>query len=231
MQKVKLGTRVQNLGINRSEVADNVVARAVLIDPDPRVKYIGWDAVRKRAVEVDQDMIIKFGFKPMTRYYYLIARLNTDMMGKVVGDQFQVEYLQLSDSQNNDFALAINEMGNFKSLVLQKVKKMGPDNKDFSYLKVTPSNQDANPETIRAIETMRQQASAIDAMWKLIDASTSLSKVEYYRLLQEESKSNIAPTQEAISAPSAPVGYVEPPKAPAEIQGNDFGLGDDFEGM
>jgi hypothetical protein len=231
MQKIKLGTKVQNLGINRAEVAENVLARAVLIDPDPCVKFLGWDDKRKRAVEVDQDMIIKYGFRPMTRYYYLVARLNTDMTGTIIGDKFQIEYIQMSDNQNSDFATAVNEMGNFKTLAIQKVKKAGPAGKDFSYLKITPSNQEAPAGVLEAIEKMRTQPQAIDAMWKIIDSSTSLTKAQYVQLLAEESGAAQAAPQIQSGAQARPqIGFVAAPE-PNEIPGNDFGKGDDFSDM
>lgn len=230
MHKIKLGTKVQNLGINRSEVAENVLARAVLLDQDPCVKFLGWDDKRKRAVEVDQDMIIKYGFRPMTRYYYLIARLNTDMTGTIIGDKFNIEYIQMSDNQNSDFSVAVNEMGAFKSLVMQKVKKSGPDGKDFSYLKVTPSNQEVPAGVLDAIEKLRAQPQAIDAMWKMIDAATSLTKAQYAQLLAEENGgANVSKLQSGEQT-RPQIGFVAAPE-PHEIPGNDFGKGDDFSDM
>lgn len=183
MQKVQLGTKVRPLGINRTNVADGYKCRAVLVDLNPRVKYIAWDPKLKKRIEVDQDFIIKYNLRPMTQFYYLIAKLNTDMNGQVVGDQFVVEYLQLSENVNNEFSDSIEEFGNFSSLLLTKVTKKGDNGKDFSYIKVTPSSLQISPEIQSKVLELRNNTQALESMWNLIDRATSITAEEYENLL------------------------------------------------
>lgn len=185
MKQVKIGTRVNPLGINRVVVADNAKCRAILIDPNPRMKYVAWDDSIKRRVEVDQAMVIKYGLRPMTTFYYLVAKLNTDMNGVVVDDKFVVEYLTLSESVNNDFADAVAENPKFTSLLLTKVIKKGDNGKDFSYVKPTPStNQEISEEIEAALDKIRNTEGAIEGMWAIVDASTSINRQQYEALKQ-----------------------------------------------
>lgn len=230
MQRVKLGQQVKSLGINKANVADNCTARAILLD-DPRVKFIGWDEKRKRTVELDQEMIIQYGFRPNTNYYYLIARLNTDMKGNVVDSDFTVEFLQLSSNVNDEFATAIQEFGpSFASIVMKKVNKKGEGGRDFSYIKVTPSNQTFFPDLMEKVQKLTEDKAAMESMWMLVDRATSISKEDYMKLLAEEASQSTTSAPQ-IAAPQQPKpqmieGYEIAP--PPQIPGNDFSAGDDF---
>ena len=240
MEKIKLGTRAKSLGINRTVCAAGCKSRAILLDEDPRYKYIGWDDKRKKRVELNQDLVIKYGFKPMANYYYLIARLNTDMKGNVIGDDIIVEYLQLSENLNNDFADLVMENPDFNSLVLTLVKKSGPDGKDFSYIDVKTSNYQVSEEIINKVNALKENSEAIESMWRLIDATTSISAEEYEKLiLAEVGDSDSQNTAPRISAPQhkqieTPRIKVETPVVETPTSVDDFGFGekiDDFEDM
>lgn len=242
MQRVKLGTKVKPLGINRLDVAEGYKCRAVLIDPDPVVKFIGWSEELKRKVELNQDLVIKYGFRPMTTYYYLVAKLNTDMNSNIVNDQFTVEYLQLSENVNNEFIDSLNEMPNFTSLSLSKVKKVA-EGRDYSYIKVIPSSVTIPQGILDQIEQIRSTEGAVESMWKLIDAQTSITPEQFERLLADPNANLNEPAQ--VSAPQVAAPQVKPrsipqPKqsqsqsvpqtAPIDTFSNeDLGLGDDFD--
>lgn len=219
MQQVKIGTRVKPMGIQRCSVGDGCVCRAILIDPNPQFKYVAWDDNLKCRVEVNQDLVIKYGLSPTTQFYYLIAKLNTDMQGNVVSDAFTIEYLQLSESQNNDLSQAITEMGRFVSLSLTKVSKKGENGRDYSYIKVTPSNYtiDHIPHLAEKLQSAQSQSDAVQAMWQLVDAATSISPDRYLQRLAE--KNGEAPaipqSQPAQQLPQRPRPQVQAPQQPA----------------
>lgn len=234
MQQVPLGQKVKALGINRSNVADGQTGRAVLIDPNPRFKYIAFDDKLKRRVEVNQDMVIKYGLSPITYYFYLIARLNTDLNGNVVGTKMVVEYLQLSENVNNEFADSVRALKGFSQLILNKVAKKGNDGRDFGYIKPIPSQEDLDPEIIQNIEKLRAEPGAIDAMWMLVDRASSITPEEYVELKenpaqiqggQQNYRQVAAPSRPQIDAPTNPV-----PQA-VEGFGADFGGAEDFNDM
>lgn len=188
MQSVPLGTRVKPMGISRVSVADGCVRRAILLDNNPQFKYVAWDDNIKRRVEVDQDLVVNYGLSPSTTFYYLVAMLNTDMTGNVVNDQFTVEFLQLSENQNNDFGTALAEMGTFNSIHLSKVVKKGDGGKDFSYVQAKPSNYtvDHISGLMDKIRALQSDQAAIASLWQFVDVATSISKEQYLKLMAEK---------------------------------------------
>lgn len=189
MERVPIGTKVKRLGIPRLSVGEGATCRAILLEQDPQMKHIAYDDARKVRVEVDQDMCIKYGLRPSPTFFYLVAKLNTDLNGDVIGDKFTVEYLQLSENLNNELAAQIAEQGVPKSLHLTKVKKQA-DGKDFSYIKVVPSAQgfEDNKSLWDKINKLRANKEFIDTCWKFIDADTSKTKEQYIALLNAASQ-------------------------------------------
>lgn len=230
MEKIKIGTKVAPLGINRLVCADNVKSRAILLDPDPRIKYIAYDQDKKRKVEVNQELVIKYGLRPYTAIFYLVARLNTDMRGEVVGDQVTIEYLQLSENLNNEFSDLVMEMGNFNSLAITKVTKKGPNNQDFSHLNVKPSQYEVSPELTKKINDLKSNKEAIETMWKLVDRATSITAEEYEKLQVADNVNQIAsPTsQPAKQIESTPKALPASQASESFESSNDFGGDDDF---
>lgn len=233
MEKVALGTKVKRLGIQRLLVSEGAKCRAILLDNDPRMKHIAYDESRKVRVEVDQDMCIEYGLNPSPTFYYLVAKLNTDLNGNVIGDQFTVEYLQLSESLNNKFAEQVSEMGMPKSLSLTKVKKTGENNKDFSYIETTPSAKsliDDNPSLKAKIQELKSNQEFIENCWKMIDASTSISKERYIALLQSESQNQQALPSSAPNPARGIQSKSQPQQAlPSNEFEGDFGGAEGFE--
>lgn len=228
MEKVAIGTRVRPLGIQRLNVADGARCRVVLLDEDPRMKYIAWDDERKKRVEVDQNLVIRYGLRPMTNFYYLVAKLNTDMNGNVVGDQFVIEYLQLSENLNNDLADAISENPNFTSFMLTKVAKKGPDGQDFSHIKVTPSSYKIDGRLLENLNKLRAETEAIETMWSMIDRATSMTAAEYIKLREGDDTAQIAaPAAAQPKQVAAPVDRAPMPSAPENFT-ETFASGDDF---
>lgn len=233
MEKVALGTKVKRLGIQRLLVSEGAKCRAILLDNDPRMKHIAYDESRKVRVEVDQDMCIEYGLNPSPTFYYLVAKLNTDLNGNVIGDQFTVEYLQLSESLNNKFAEQVSEMGMPKSLSLTKVKKTGENNKDFSYIETTPSAKsliDDNPSLKAKIQELKSNQEFIENCWKMIDASTSISKERYIALLQSESQNQQALPSSTPNPARGIQSKSQPQQAlPSNEFEGDFGGAEGFE--
>lgn len=218
-----------------------------MLDPNPAMKHIAYDDKLKRRVEVvSQSMCIKYKLSPSPTFYYLVAKLNTDLNGNVIGDSFVVEYLQLSESINNEFADAIQEQGVGKSISLQKVKKTSGDGRDFSYIKPTNSMYgiDDNPSLLKKINDLRNNKEFIDGCWKMIDAETSINEQEYVALLAGENseiqahsgsqrtqelpgsqRTPALPGSQRTQTPSNPQQEV----SPMTTVGDDFAKSNDFE--
>lgn len=224
MEKVALGTRVNRLGIPRVSVAEGSKCRVVLLDENPRMKHVAYDETIRRSVEVDQDMCIRYGLRPSPTFYYLVAKLNTDLQGRVIGDRFTVEYLQLSETQNNEFADAIDEQGIPNSLMLTKLKKTDQNGRDLSTIKVTLSKQDPLAEDANLaakVNAVRNNTELIENSWKLIDAVTTITKDNYLKLKGISEASTEGMKQpEAIQANDS---------APKSLPGNDFAQVNDFD--
>lgn len=246
MEKVSIGTKVSRLGIPRLSVGEGFTCRAILIDQDPRMKHIAYDNARKCRVEVDQDMCIRFKLRPAPTFFYLVAKLNTDLNGNVIGDKFTVEYLQLSENLNNEFSDNILEQGIPKSLQLTKVKKSGEGGKDYSYVKVVPSQRgfEDNVSLWEKINQLRNNEDFINAAWAMIDADTSLNKQQYIELVSQGGDSQQAQGTRQLENRQANQRQLESkataqhphresvmPQAPSTFaQDNDFGHANDFGG-
>lgn len=227
MQKVQIGTKVRRLGIQRVSVAEGTKCRAVLLDENPRMKNIAYDPERKVRVEVDQDLCISHRLTPIQNFYYLVAKVNTDLNGNVIGDNFTVEYLQLSQNLNNEFSDMVAEQGIPHSLTMSKVKQIGNDGRDFSYIKVIPGKDilSSNPSLSAKIEELRNNQEFIEGCWSMIDVNTSITKEMYLKMLEGDAEQT--PQPNALSAPkSAP--QLNSHKAPIESS-NDFGSGAEFD--
>ena len=190
MLQVKIGTKVNPIGISRVNLADGSKCRAILVDPNPRVKYLAWDDRIKRRVEVNQEAVIKYNLRPYTNFYYLVAKLNTDMNSNIVSDDFVIEYLALSENVNNEFSDAINESGAFTSLLLSKVTKKSK-NTDFSYVKPIPSNIELPASLTQKLAQIDKQS--IETMWAFVDRDTSMTFADYEEMIKTlpESESKV----------------------------------------
>lgn len=197
--KIPLGQKMESVTVNRSNVADGIPSRALLLGEECIYgKQLAYDPKVRRSVEVDQEALIKYRFDRVFEYYYiLIARLNTDMAGRVVSPDVTVEYIRLSDKQYNDLVTSMNEMKTFSSLLLNKVPKRGEKGEDFSYVDVKLSNYDDIPKAAFAkVEQMVNTPGFVDGIWSLVDAQTSITIEEYERRLAElEKDSNAAQAQ------------------------------------
>lgn len=229
MEQVQLGTKVNRLGIQRISCAENQTCRCILIDSNPCMKHVAYDESVKRSVEVDQEMVLKYGLRPSPTFYYLVAKLNTDLNGNVVGDKFTVEYIQLSENLNNEFADALREFGGVPaSLAITKVKKMGEGGKDYSYIKVTASNYDPtldDSKLAEKIKALKENTTFIQQCWKMIDATTTISKQQYLEMLVKAKDTPSVPASPSKELPSQP-SYSSAPK---NIPGNDFAETNDFD--
>lgn len=199
LSPVRFGSMVKNVTINRSEVADNCVGKAILLKNDPEYAHIAFDQTNKCAVYVTQDDIIKYGLSPRTYYIFLIARLNTDMMGNVHGDDFVVEYLRLSDNVYQEFVTNAEEIWDssdddeIRMIKLKKETKKG-NGADFSYVKpyAMGKREVPSPSLINKIKELRNSP-ALDKMWELVDINCAKSIEEYEKILEGNQNSSDKP--------------------------------------
>lgn len=219
--KLTLGSKIKNSAIQRSSVADNFTARAVLLGLDQiYAKQVAYDSNIKSTVEVDQEAILKYRFSRAIIYYYIpVARLNTDIYGRVVSEDFTIEYVRLTEGQYEEFARQATEMGTFVSVCLKKVAKKGANGQDFSYVDVTPSNYGANGEIPQAVFAKLEQMNATpgfsEGVWSMIDLATSISVAEYEKVLAESAN---ATHQAGVGQGSTPQTYVPAPPVPVAPQ-------------
>lgn len=219
--KLTLGSKIKNSAIQRSSVADNFTARAVLLGFDQiYAKQVAYDSNTKSTVEVDQEAILKYRFSRAIIYYYIpVARLNTDIYGRVVSEDFTIEYVRLTEGQYEEFARQATEMGTFVSVCLKKVAKKGANGQDFSYVDVTPSNYGANGEIPQAVFAKLEQMNATpgfsEGVWSMIDLATSISVAEYEKVLAESAN---ATHQVGVGQGSTPQTYVSAPPVPVAPQ-------------
>ena len=219
--KLTLGSKIKNSAIRRSSVADNFTARAVLLGFDQiYAKQVAYDSNTKSTVEVDQEAILKYRFSRAIIYYYIpVARLNTDIYGRVVSEDFTIEYVRLTEGQYEEFARQATEMGTFVSVCLKKVAKKGANGQDFSYVDVTPSNYGANGEIPQAVFAKLEQMNATpgfsEGVWSMIDLATSISVAEYEKVLAESAN---ATHQAGVGQGSTPQTYVPAPPVPVAPQ-------------
>lgn len=216
--RIPLGGRMANPTVNRSNVAEGFPGRAIMLGPDCiYAKALYYDERIKRSVEVDQESILKYRFdKVLTYYYILIARLNTDNRSEVVSDDIVLEYLRLSEAQYETLCTEINEVGNFSSLILTKIKKVGQDGKDFSYTEVKVSNYNRIPESAKAkVDKMVATPNFVQNIWEMVDASTSITVEMYEQKLNEYFKEQAAKAGQAAPQQTfqqAPVAPQQPPR-------------------
>lgn len=189
---VPLGTRIKSATVGRAVVAENTRGRAILIDPNPRATYIAYDDSVKAAVYVDQESSIRLGLSPNTYYLFLLGRLNTDMKGRIIGDEVVVEYLKLSDKQYEEFCEAYSEMDNVNSVVL-KLESKKTQKGDFSFVKMTPSKEKPSQEVYEKIQNLD-----IEQLWKLVEVNCARSEEEYCKLLARNDQ-NDSRKRDAIS--------------------------------
>lgn len=200
-QPIPMGSFVKSISISRSNVAKGTKGRAVLIDPNPRAIYLAYDNAHKCAVLADQETVIKYKLSPRTYYLFLLARLNTDMTGKQVNDEFIVEYLRLSENVYNDFIDGYNEMDSVNSLVLKPVTKQGQNGQDFSYVAPVASKELATDEVYAKIEQLD-----VEALWNLVQVDLGKTVEEYEAILAADPVSeNEARRIESQSSGNAPI--------------------------
>lgn len=229
MEAIKLGQKVKSVAILRTQVAEGVQGRAVILDPEVRVKQIAYDANVKRRVEVDQDACIKYHLSPRISYFLLIGRLNTDMKGNIVPNDssFVVEYLDLADSVYTEFVDQLDEMGGkCKTILLQK-KTRYPNDK-YGYVKPTPSNKGNLPkELIEKIREFRKNRQLVESCWGMIDLATSITVSEYEKLLANEDNDQQEENSHVRSISSQAYKQRALPKEP---ESDSLDTGDEFGG-
>lgn len=250
MEKIKIGQTAKKFGIPRCTCADGAKCRVALIDPDCVTKWIAYDEIARCYVEVTQEISQKYGLKPKPIYLFMVAKLNTDLQGRIVGNQFSVEYLQLPGKTYEEFADTVTENPNFSTILLSKVKQKGDDGKDFSYLRATASAATIEDESLLAkLDELRNNVEFLEGTWAMIDSATSVSPEVYEMRLKGASvtddmeQKQLAAAQGAINnarkqveAPKEDKQLPEPeefeatskpaPAAPKPAPVDDWGSGD-----
>lgn len=198
MQQVQLGQKVQPVGISRASISANCWGSAFLLDPNPRVKQIAFDQELSRSVEVDQEACIKLHLTPRTLYYFLIARLDTDIKGNVVSDKFIVQYIQWAPQAYTNFLDLVETNKNFYTLRLKRQQKNEGD--QYGYLFAFPSTElKGISEILRNnITRMRKDKALIENLWSMIDSATSMPLKSYLEALQKAGK-NSADVEEMLA--------------------------------
>ena len=136
--KVQLGQKMEPVQIAKANVVKGFPGRALLLGEGcvlGKARY--YDERVRCIVEVTQKDVIKYHFDKVDESYFIaIARLNTDMVGNIVSNDYKVEYLRLSADKYNDLCTQIQNNPNFTSLVLEKVDQRGENGKDYSWVNV-----------------------------------------------------------------------------------------------
>lgn len=209
MENISFGERAKSATIDRANCADNVIGRAILLDPNPAVKNIAWvstfkgDTEIKRGVEVTQEQAVELRVIPRVTYFFLIARLNTDMKGNVFGDDIKVEYLQLSANVYEDFCDSAQEMRGFTSIVLKKkVRKPGDT---YGFIQPSASQQEVPKSILEKVQKMRDTEGLLPAMWNMVDMASSITYKEWLKILTDSGNElKKLPKEKETKALSAP---------------------------
>ena len=175
------GTRVRNMGIERVDVPKNAKVRAILLSPNVLQKFVWYDEARHKRVELTEELAIKLGVSPSSRYYYLVAQLNCDASGKILDDTVTVKYITMANASYNEFLDDCEENGNMTSILLTKVEKGG-----FSYDKVKPSNMEIPDAVLAKVKPIQENEAFIEKCFTMLDASTSITSEQYETLLADE---------------------------------------------
>ena len=180
LAQLNFGDRYRQVAIGRSDVALNTTSRAVLVDPNPRAALIGYDDVNKIAVHLDQDAMIKYRIPGRTNYLFLIARLSTDMNGRIVDTKFQLEYVRLSDRQYESFCSAVDEIGEFTSITLKKIPQG-----EYAYIQLNPSKKEPiDSEILEAISGLD-----VESCWTLVEMDCAKTVEQYEEILAKRANS------------------------------------------
>ena len=228
-QLINFGDRVQKIGIDRFDCAQDVTVKAMFVNYDrPYARNMAYDETNKCYVECDKDMAIKYGLSPKPRYYFLVAALQTDMNGNILGDkEVKVTYVNMSNNQYEHFLAASNNLDQWKGFVtLVKVKKNDGKGKDIIYIEATPASSNAQgfkgiSEKLAArLNQLAADENMLNTAVQLIDADTGLTKEQYEERLAQKAVGGQQPqavqggnTMYVTSQP-APQAIPQPTAAP-----------------
>lgn len=207
---IKLGQTVPSLSIPRLDVANGFSARALVVDPDLTFfKYQAYDDRVKRMVELDQDSALELKLNPYTAYYMLVARLNTDLNGRIASDSFELQYLRMSEKVYQSLSRQIEENPNFTHIVISKgPKQTNEQGRDVSEVKYEVSSRPLDsiiPNALVRLQEIKAKPDFLRSCCAFIDSSTSISVEEYRQRLQAYYQQNSA------SAPLAAPGLASRP--------------------
>jgi len=175
--QIKMGDRGKSPMIKRSDVAGGTKGRAVLLDPNPRCAVVAYDEDQKMTFYADQETVIKYKLRGNVYYLLLIARLNTDMKGDVIGDDFVVEYLRLADKEYAKVADAMEEQECNSILLTKEVKG------EYSYVIATVSKKGVPNEIISKLQDLD-----LEPLWSMVEADVARPIESYLIAIGEMAK-------------------------------------------
>ena len=241
-QLIGFGDTIQKDGIDKFDCAEGTKVKAMFINyQKPYACTMAFDETIKRYVECDKEMVIKYGLNPSPRYVFLVAKLTTDMNGKILGEQEEkVTYLSMSNKQYEHFVESSYNLGGWDGFVtLTKVKQKG-NNTDYSYIDAMPASSNAQGfDQISQVLMARLNQLATDenlliGSLRLVNQAMGLNKQQYEERIAKLKASNDkdgntnqgGTTNQGNSLPqgnNAPQGntmYVTAPQAPQAIPQN-----------
>ena len=181
-QFIQFGQKVQKTGIDRFDCVEGVTVKGVLLNyAQPYVRNIAFDEARRRYVECVEDMAIKYKLDPTPRYYFVVASFATDVNGNIIGDKEQkVTFIQMKNKSYEEFVAQSNNLASWHGFVTLVKVNQG----DYSYIKATPADDNANGFNIsQALKTRIQSMSGNEEFIKrttdLIDDATGMTKEQY----------------------------------------------------
>lgn len=198
-QLIKFGDTIQKEGIEKFDCAQGAVVKAFFVNyGSPYARNMAFCEKVNRYVECDKEMVIKYGLNPSPRYYFLVAALQTDMNGNILGDkEVKVTYLSMTNNQYEHFLAASNNIGEWNGFVtLSKVSKKDGKGNDYSYIEAMPASNKAQgfnaisqPLMARLNELATNEKMILIAT-QLIDKATGLDKEQYEERLAQLKPSN-----------------------------------------
>lgn len=193
-QLVEFGATIQKPGIDKFDCATDVTVKALLINyARPYARNLAYDEVNKCSVECTKEMVLKYGLRPSPRYFFLVAALQTDINGNIIGDkEVKVTFLSMSNNQYEHFLAASNNLDKWNGFVtLTKVQKKGKDGRDMSFVEATPASSNAqgfkglSNALIDRLASLVKDEELLKNSVQLIDNATGLYEEKYLERVQQ----------------------------------------------
>lgn len=218
-QLIEYGARIQKIGIDKFDCAENVIVKAMFLNYSrPYARNLAFDEVNKCSVECTEEMALKYGLHPRPRYFFLVAAFQQDMQGNILGDtEAKVTYMSMSNGQYEHFLAQSNNLDKWNGFVtLTKIVKKDNNGKDLSYIEATPASSNAqgfknalSKALIERLSSLVKDEELLKTSIQMIDSVTGLYEDKYIeRINQIRAQANGG--KMAIQQPSAPTPQAIP---------------------